>query len=84
MRPPRSFAFSHEAFRQALLPVTASSALHLSSTMALVRPAAYLSIPLPTLPLPPPLPPGVRVRSAVKEERPLFTEKKESVFKNQI
>lgn len=45
IRPCRSFEFSHEAFRHALLPVTASSALHFSSTMALGR-----------LPLPPSLP----------------------------
>lgn len=34
IRPPRSLEFSHSALRQALLPVTAVSALHLSSTMA--------------------------------------------------
>lgn len=46
MRPPRSLECSHEAFRQALLPVTAVSALHFNSTIALDR--------QPALPLPPP------------------------------
>lgn len=48
MRPPFSLEFSHSALRQALLPVTASSALHFSSTMAFYR----LADPLPSPPSP--------------------------------